>query len=344
MEDQRAGRTGRAAYARLDPRREGAAMEYRRLGRTGLYVSRICIGTVAFGERLGERESLALIDLAMGLGVNFFDTANSYNRGLTEEIIGRAIAGRRYEAIVASKVGAGPIGLNIATLSRKHIMHEVDGTLRRLGTDYVDVLYAHKPDPATPAEETMEAFGDLVRAGKVRYLGCSNFPAWRIAKAQWTADVRRIARFECIQPRYNLLERDIEAEVMPLCAAEGISIIPYGALAAGILAGKYLDRRSPDSGAKIETGLRYRELWWREESFEFVDALKAAADDAGHTMTQASLAWLLGRPRVSAAIVGVRTEGHLRDAVSAIGVHLTDAERRACGPGPWERWRGALEG
>ena len=198
---------GRYRYSGLSSGDPQGSMEYRRLGRTGLFVSRICVGTVAFGERLDERESLALIDLAMGRGVNFFDTANSYNRGRTEEIIGKAIAGRRYETIVASKVGAGPIDLNIATLSRKHIMHEVEGTLRRLGTDYVDVLYAHKPDRVTPAEETMEAFGDLVRQGKVRYLGCSNFPAWRIAKSQWTADVRRLARFECVQPRYNLLER-----------------------------------------------------------------------------------------------------------------------------------------
>ena len=289
---------------------------------------------MAFGERLDEAESLALIDAAMGEGVNFFDTANSYNGGRTEEIVGKAIAHRRYEVVVASKVGAGPIGLNIATLSRKHIIHEVEGTLRRLGTDYVDILYAHKPDPITPAEETMETFSDLVRQGKVRYLGCSNFPVWRIAKSQWTADVRRLARFECAQPRYNLLERAVEADVMPFCVQDDISIIPYGALAAGILAGKYVDRRAPRGGAKINTGLRYKELWWRDESFEFVDRLKVASDAAGHSLTQTTLAWLLAQPRLDAAIVGVRTAEQLNEAISAVGVDLTTEEREVCSQGP----------
>ena len=309
-------------------------MDYRRVGRTGLLVSRICIGSVAFGQRLDESESVALIDRAIGQGINFFDTANSYNEGRTEEIIGKAISGRRYEAIVASKVGAGPIDLNIATLSRKHIMHEIEGTLRRLGTDYVDILYAHKPDPITPVEETMEAFGDIVRQGKVRYLGCSNFPAWQIARSQWTADVRKLARFECIQPRYNLLERDIEAEVVPFCVNDDISIYPYGSLAAGLLAGKFLDRRQLHEDDKMATGLNYRRLYWREEAFEFVDRLKVASGAAGHTLTKTSLAWLLERPRLDAVIVGMRTDDQLKAAVSAIGVELSDREREVCASGP----------
>ena len=309
-------------------------MDYRRVGRTGLLVSRICIGSVAFGQRLDESESVALIDRAIGQGINFFDTANSYNEGRTEEIIGKAISGRRYEAIVASKVGAGPIDLNIATLSRKHIMHEIEGTLRRLGTDYVDILYAHKPDPITPVEEAMEAFGDIVRQGKVRYLGCSNFPAWQIARSQWTADVRKLARFECIQPRYNLLERDIEAEVVPFCVNDDISIYPYGSLAAGLLAGKFLDRRQLHEDDKMATGLNYRRLYWREEAFEFVDRLKVASGAAGHTLTQTSLAWLLERPRLDAVIVGMRTDDQLKAAVSAIGVELSDREREVCASGP----------
>ena len=309
-------------------------MDYRRVGRTGLFVSRICIGSVAFGQRLDESESVALIDRAIGQGINFFDTANSYNEGRTEEIIGKAIRRRRYEAIVASKVGAGPIDLNIATLSRKHIMHEIEGTLRRLGADYVDILYAHKPDPITPIEETMEAFGDIVRQGKVRYLGCSNFPAWQIARSQWTADVRKLARFECIQPRYNLLERDIEAEVVPFCVNDDISIYPYGSLAAGLLAGKFLDRRQLHEDDKMATGLNYRRLYWREEAFEFVDRLRVASGAAGHTLTQTSLAWLLERPRLDAVIVGMRTDNQLKAAVSAIGVELSDREREVCASGP----------
>lgn len=308
-------------------------MEYRRIGRTGLYVSRICVGSVAFGQRLSDAESLPLIDRAMGEGINFFDTANSYNEGRTEEIIGKAIRGRRYDAVIASKVGAGPIGLNIACLSRKHILGEVDGTLRRLGTDYVDVLYAHKPDPITAPEETMEAFGDLVRQGKVRYLGCSNFPAWRIALSQWTADVRRLARFECIQPRYNLIERDIERDVVPYCVEDDISIFPYGSLAAGLLAGKYIDRRQPEEDSKMATGMNYSTLYWREEAFEFVDRLKVAADAAGHTLTQTSLAWLLEQPRLDAAIVGMRTEDQLNAAVSAVGIELSGGEREVCAAG-----------
>ena len=309
-------------------------MDYRRVGRTGLFVSRICVGSVAFGQRLDESESVALIDRAIGHGVNFFDTANSYNEGRTEEIIGKALKGRRYETIVASKVGAGPIDLNIATLSRKHIMHEIEGTLRRLDTDYVDILYAHKPDPITPVEETMEAFGDIVRHGKVRYLGCSNFPAWQIARSQWAADVRRLARFECIQPRYNLLERDIETEVVPFCDDDDISIYPYGALAAGLLAGKFLDRRQLREDDKMATGMHYRRLYWRKEAFEFVDRLKVASDAAGHTLTQTSLAWLLEQPRLDAVIVGMRTDDQLEAAVSAIGVELSDREREVCESGP----------
>ena len=309
-------------------------MDYRRVGRTGLFVSRICLGTVAFGQRLDETESLALIDRAIGEGINFLDTANSYNEGRTEEILARAIKGRRYDTVVASKVGAGPIALNIASLSRKHILHEIEGTLRRLGTDYVDILYAHKPDPITPLEETMEAFGDIVRQGKVRYLGCSNFFAWQIARSQWVADVRRLARFECIQPRYNLLERDIEAEVMPFCVDDDISIFPYGALAAGMLAGKYLDRHEPGKGDKMESGLNYRRLYWRERSFEFVERLKVASDSAGHTLTQTSLAWLLEQPRLDSVIVGMRTSEQLKAALSALEVELTEGEREVCTLGP----------
>lgn len=309
-------------------------MEYRQVGRTGLFVSRICVGTVAFGERLDEAESHSLIDRMVGEGINFFDTANSYNEGRSEEILGTAIAGGRYETIIASKVGAGPMGLNIATLSRKHIMHEIEGTLRRLGTDYVDILYAHKPDPITPLEETMEAFGDLVRQGKVRYLGCSNFFAWEIAKSQWVADVRKLARFECIQPRYNLIERDIEAEVIPFCVDDDISIFPYGALAGGMLTGKYLDRQEPKKGDKMDTGLWYKRLYWQERAFEYVERLKAASDEAGHTMTQTALAWLLEQPRLDATIVGMRTVEQLEGALSALEVELSDEEREVCAAGP----------
>ncbi len=308
-------------------------MDYRRVGRTGLFVSRICVGSVAFGERLDEPESHALIDRMVGEGINFFDTANSYNEGRTEEILGRAIKDRRYEIIVASKVGAGPMGLNIATLSRKHIMYEIEGTLRRLGTDYVDILYAHKPDPVTPIEETMEAFGDLVRQGKVLYLGCSNFFAWQIAKSQWVADVRKLARFECIQPRYNLLERDIEAEIVPFCVDDDISIYPYGALAGGMLTGKYLDRREPVKGDKLDSGLNYRRLYWHERALDFVERLKAASDAAGHTLTQTALVWLLEQPRLDATIVGMRTAEQLEGALSALDVELTDDEREACAAG-----------
>lgn len=309
-------------------------MEYRKVGRTGLLVSRICVGTVAFGERLNESESHALIDLAIGKGVNFFDTANSYNEGRAEEILGRAISGRRYDTVLASKVGAGPIGLNIANLSRKHIMHEVEGSLRRLRTDYIDILYAHKPDTVTPIEETIETLGNLVLQGKVRYLGCSNFFAWQVAKSQWVADLRRLARFECIQPRYNLLEREIEAEVVPLCVYDEVSIFPYGALAGGILSGKYVTRSDPHKNAKINTGLNYRQMYWNERSFEFVDRLKRASDAAGHTPTQTSLAWLLEQPRLDAVIVGMHTPDHLESALSSLKISLSKDEHIVCAAGP----------
>ena len=310
------------------------AMDYRRVGRTGLFVSRICVGTVAFGLRLDEPDSLSLIDRMVGEGINFFDTANSYNDGRSEEILGKAIRGRRYDTVVASKVGAGTVGLNICNLSRKHIFEEIEGTLRRLGTDYVDIYYAHQWDPVTPIEETLVAFGDLVRQGKVRYLGASNFFAWQLVRSQWLADVRGLARFDCIQPRYNLLERDIETEVIPFCVDDDISIFPYGSLAGGMLSGKYLDRQEPEKDSKMGTSPNYYPRYWGERAFDFIDRLKVASDAAGHTLTQTSLAWLLQRPRLDAAIVGLRTVEQLEAALSALGVELSDEEREACAASP----------
>ncbi len=194
------------------------------MGRTGLEVSPLCLGTALYGEHVEEKESIDILRRTLDSGVNFFDTANSYNSGVSEEYLGKALEGRRHEAVIATKVG-GRVGEgpNVSSLNRKHIADQIDRSLRRLRTDYVDIYYAHRFDPNTPLEETLDAFSALVRQGKVRYLGCSNFAAWQLCKALWISDVRDLAGFDCVQPRYNLLERDIEQELVPLCEDQGVA-------------------------------------------------------------------------------------------------------------------------
>ena len=236
--------------------RRDAIMQLRRLGRTGLKVTEICLGTMTFGHQADEATAVAILDKAAGAGVNFIDTADAYpvppdpsTAGRTEEIIGRWLQGRRHQFVLATKcrirVGTGP---NDEGLSRRHILRAVDDSLRRLGTDYIDLYQAHAPDPETPLEETLRAFDDLVRSGKVRYIGCSNYPAWQVALGLGISERHDWARFDCVQPRYNLLFRDIEAELLPLCRHEGLGVIAYNPLAGGFLSGKYRSLDAPPRG------------------------------------------------------------------------------------------------
>ena len=227
-------------------------MDYVNLGRTGLKVSRICLGCLTFGGQADEKESMRIVDTALDAGINFFDTANVYTETLSERFLAKALKGRRDQAVIATKVrgSMGP-GVNDSGLSRKHIMDAVEGSLMRLETDYIDLYQVHSWDADTPLEETLRALDDLVRQGKVRYIGCSNFTGWQLTKSLWISDVKGLARFETVQPRYNLLLRGIEEELLPACLSQGVGVIPYNPIAAGLLTGKHRRGQPPVSGHSV---------------------------------------------------------------------------------------------
>ncbi|PWU55086.1 alcohol dehydrogenase [Micromonospora globispora] len=309
-------------------------MEYVKFGSTGLEVSRLCLGCMSYGEpargthpwTLPEEESRPFIKQALELGVNFFDTANVYSDGSSEEIVGRALKdfARRDDVVIATKVhgrmGPGP---NRGGLSRKHIMSEIDASLRRLGTDYVDLYQIHRLDPGTPIEETLEALHDLVRAGKVRYLGASSMYAWQFAKALWAAERHGWTRFVSMQNHYNLLYREEEREMLPLCVDQGIAVIPWSPLARGRLTRDWGERT-----ARTETDEFGRGLYARTEEpdRQVVEAVARIAEARGVPRAQVALAWVAGNPAVTAPIVGATKPHHLTDAVAALALELTDEE------------------
>ena len=312
-------------------------MEYVKFGSTGLEVSRLCLGCMSYGEpargthpwTLPEEESRSFIKQALELGVTFFDTANVYSNGSSEEIVGRALKdfARRDDVVIATKVhgrmGPGP---NRGGLSRKHIMSEIDASLRRLGTDYVDLYQIHRLDPGTPIEETLEALHDLVRAGKVRYLGASSMYAWQFAKALWAAERHGWTRFVSMQNHYNLLYREEEREMLPLCVDQGIAVIPWSPLARGRLTRDWGERT-----ARTETDEFGRGLYARTEEpdRQVVEAVARIAEARGVPRAQVALAWVARNPAVTAPIVGATKPHHLTDAVAALELELTDEEMAA---------------
>jgi 1-deoxyxylulose-5-phosphate synthase len=308
-------------------------MRHVRLGRTGLPVSRLCLGTMTFGLQCDEPASRAILDRAAEGGITFLDTADVYplggtpeTVGRTEEILGRWLAGRRHQFIVATKCSGatGPRPWDRG-LSRKHVLDAIDASLQRLKTDYVDLYQAHHPDPETPIDETLRAFDDVVRAGKARYVGCSNYPAWQTARALGRSDLLGLARFDTVQPRYNLLFRQIERELLPLCQAEGLAVIPYNPLAGGFLSGKHRRESGPAAGTRFTLGTaarRYQERYWREREFETVEAVRALAAEAGMSMVQLALAWVLAHPALTAPIVGASRPAQLDEAIAAVGKTL----------------------
>ncbi len=313
-------------------------MEYRKLGRTGLKVSTICLGTMQFGWTAGPKTAHAIMNEAVELGCNFIDTADIYSSwaenndgGVSERIIGDWLntgSARRDQVIIATKVrgkmGDGP---NDAGLSRAHIMNAVEASLTRLKTDYIDLYQMHWPDEETPLEETLRALDDLVRAGKVRYVGCSNYPAWLLVKSLWVSDTRRLVRFDSLQPHYNLVHRaEFERELMPLCLAEGIGVIPYSPLAGGFLTGKY--RRGgalPDSARADGVKRRYM----NERGFAVIEALDKVAAAHGATVAQTAVAWILANTAVTAAIIGANSVNQLRDTMRGAEISLTPEEKAA---------------
>jgi aryl-alcohol dehydrogenase (NADP+) len=304
-----------------------------RLGRTGLPVSRLCLGTMTFGLQCDESVSRAILDRAAEGGITFLDTSDVYplggtpdTVGRTEEILGRWLAGRRHEFIVATKCFGvtGPRSWDRG-LSRKHILDAIDASLRRLRTDYVDLYQAHHPDPETSLDETLRAFDDVVRTGKARYVGCSNFPAWQTARALGRSETLGLARFDAVQPRYNLLFRQIERELLPLCEAEGLAVIPYNPLAGGFLSGKHRREAGPTPGTRFTLGTaarRYQERYWRDREFETVEVVRELAAEAGLSMVQLALAWVLAHPAVTSPIIGASRPQQLDDALAAVGKTL----------------------
>ncbi|NYH26163.1 aldo/keto reductase [Paraburkholderia bryophila] len=304
-------------------------MQYRQFGRTGLNVSRLCLGTMTFGLQTEEEASQRILDTAAEAGVNFIDTANVYPlgggeglAGRTEEIVGRWLKGKRDRFILATKaVGKmGPAAWDQGA-SRKHLLDAIDASLRRLGTDYVDLYQLHSDDANTPLDETLEALDVIVRSGKARYVGVSNFLAYRLARALGRADVLRVARFVSVQPRYNLLFRQIERELLPLAAEEHLAVMPYNPLAGGLLTGKHKLDAAPTSGRFTETvgkaGAMYHARYWHQREFETIERLQAIVSPTGESLTRVSLAWVLANPQITSAIIGASRAEQLSDTLAA---------------------------
>ena len=310
-------------------------MQYRNMGRTGLKVSAICLGTMNFGWSADEATSFSIMDAAVAAGINFFDTADVYSHwvpgnkgGESETIIGKWLKQQdRRSIVIATKVrGRMWAGVNGEGLSRAHIVHAVEDSLRRLQTDYIDLYQAHWLDEETPLEETLEAFDQLVGSGKVLYVGLSNFPAWRLTKSLWISDVRKIVRFECLQPHHSLLHRnEFEWELEEVCLDQGIGVIPYSPLAAGFLTGKYTrENRTPDT-TRSQSGL-IRQLIDDDRAYDVLDKVRAIAAAHDVPVAQVALAWMLARPSITSPIIGARTIAQLEELVGATELQLSEQE------------------
>lgn len=298
-------------------------MEYRRLGRTGLKVSEICLGTMTFGHGTNEEEAARIVDLATGAGVNFFDTANSYADSASETILGQILKGRRRDAIVATKF-FNPMGpdVNSSGASRFHMMHTVEDSLRRLQMDYIDILYIHHVDTQTPLDETLRVLDDLVRQGKIRYTACSNFEAWRLMEAMWLSDHNGWERFAAYQPQYSLVVRDIEQEIIPVCELKGIGVVVWSPLGGGFLTGKYRPGERLHTGTRSEEGWAFPQNYFAANADETLTALLDVAADLNRSPAQVATRWVLEQPAITSAIVGARTVDQARDNLNAGGWNL----------------------
>jgi 1-deoxyxylulose-5-phosphate synthase len=312
-------------------------MEYRHLGRTGLKVSTICLGTMQFGWSANETTSHEIMTKAVELGCNFFDTADIYSRwvegndgGVSETIIGTWLQSgvvARDQIVIATKV-RGPMGKgpNDKGLSRHHILTEVERSLDRLQTDYIDLYQTHFPDEETPLDETLIALNDLVRSGMVRYIGCSNYPAWLLTKSLWISDVRHLARFDSLQPHYNYVHRiEFEQELLPLCLDQGIGVIPYSPLAGGFLTGKYR-RNEPLPDSDRARGIQER--YFNNRGFSAVEKLEEVGQAHEATIAQTAIAWVLANPAVTSAVIGANSIDQLADTAKGASVTLSAEEKK----------------
>ncbi len=309
-------------------------MEYRKLGRTGLKVSELCLGTMQFGWTADEPTSFAIMDRFVEVGGNFLDTADIYTTwsdksygGKTEEIMGRWLKERknRHDLVIATKVrGEMWKGANGEGLSRGHILRAVDDSLRRLQTDYIDLYQCHWADLDTPIEETLETLNDLVRWGKVRYIGASNYPAWRLLEGLWVSDSKNLARFDCYQPEYSLMVRwKFEPEAMKVCKHYGLGVIPYSPLAGGFLSGKYRSGAAKPESVRADGILSN---YGNDRGYAIIEALEAIGKAHSKTVAQTSLAWMLSNPVITAPILGANTVGQLDDVLGTAGYRLSPEE------------------
>lgn len=303
-------------------------MEYRYLGPTGLLVSVVGIGCNNFGRRCDARATKAVVDAALDNGINFFDTADMYGSGQSEEFLGNAIKDKdRSDIIIATKFG-NPMGEGslMRGASRRYIMNAVEDSLRRLGTDYIDLYQQHVPDPGTPIEETMRALDDLVHAGKVRYLGNSNFSGWQIADADWTARHHGLNGFVTAQNLYSLLDRRLEREVVPACQAFGLGILPYFPLASGMLTGKYQRGAEPPEGTRLAMWGDRARAAMSDDNFDVVERLANFAGEQGHSILELAMSWLATMPHISSVIAGATTPEQVKQNGEAAAWRLTDEE------------------
>ena len=296
-------------------------MQYRQLGASGLQVSAIGLGANNFGRRVDAAGTEKVVHAALDAGVNMIDTSNSYGDGLSEDFIGRALNGRRHEAVIATKVSSRVAdGPNNAGNSRKHIYDQVDISLRKLRTDYIDLYQIHWWDPNTPIEETLRALDDLVRAGKIRYAGCSNFAAWQVCESHWTARTLGVSGFVSMQPHYSMLYRKPEEEMIPFCEKYGIGILPYYPLENGFLTGKYRRGQPAPDGTRLSENDRGA---LTSDNFDILEGLEAFASERGHTILELAFAWLLASPMVSSVIAGATRPEQVQANSAAAGWALT---------------------
>jgi len=302
-------------------------MDYTLLGRTGLKVSRLCFGTMSFGREADRSAASEMYDACRERGINFFDCADNYSKGKAEEMLGELMAHERDDLVITSKC-FNPMGadVNARGANRRHILRNVEASLRRLGTDRIDILFMHRWDPTVPLEETLRALEDLVRAGKVLYLGASNYAAWQVAKGLGISERRGWARFDVIQPMYSLVKRQAEVEILPLARAEGLGVISYSPVGGGVLSGKYGPDRRPE-GARLATDKSYADRYSEDWVLETAGAFSALAAERGHHPVSLAVAWAAANPDVTCPIVGARDVEQLGPSLDALEIEMTPAFR-----------------
>jgi len=316
-------------------------MEYRLLPQSDLKISRLCFGTMTFGSQTAEAAAMRMVDRGLDAGINFFDTANVYNQGASETILGKALAGRRQKVILATKVrgkmGDGP---EESGLSRAALHKAIDASLKRLQADYVDTYYLHQPDYDVPIEETLAAMDELVNAGKVRYPAVSNYAAWQVCEILWLAEKNGFKPPYISQPMYNLLARGIEEQYLPFCKRFGVGVVPYNPLAGGLLTGKHSKQRGPITGTRFDGNQMYLDRYWHDDYFAAVEELAAVACEAGKTLVELSFQWLLSQPQVDSIILGASRLEQLEENLKACDGGALDQSLPARCDVVWRRLRG----